>query len=77
MKRIKEDSYVFEGKVDVVKNFDKSITQQNLKEEVDINNIVARATKTGVLSDPDSINRRQAIFGDFIVTGKQIGRAHV
>lgn len=69
MKRIQNDSYVMEGKVDVLTGFEKSETQQHLKEEVDVNCIVARALRTGILGDPLSIGRRQAIFADLSDVG--------
>lgn len=70
MKKILVNSYVFEdNKQDVVYCKEKSRTQQHLKEEVDINNIVARAVKTGILGDPVAMASRKAIFGDFSEVG--------
>jgi len=69
MKRIEKNSYLMEGKVDVVKGFEKSETQQHLKEEVDVNHIVARALRTGILGDPLAIGRREGIFADVSAVG--------
>lgn len=72
MERIKENSYCFPDKVGVVTCKEKTRTQQNLVNETDINKIVARAVKTGILGDPAAISARQAIFGDF----SQVGSYH-
>lgn len=47
----------------------KSVTQQHFADEVDVNNIVARFVKTGVLGDPNAIAARAATFGDFSNVG--------
>lgn len=41
--------------------FEKTLTQQHFKEEVDINNILARAAQTGVLP----VNDKAPVYGDF------------
>lgn len=43
----------------------KSVTQQHFKDECDINNIMARYEKTGMLIDPLNPPTRQPLFGDF------------
>lgn len=40
----------------------KSMTQQNLKEETDVNAILKRYSKTGILSH---VNEAKAVYGDF------------
>lgn len=65
MKRIEVNSYLFPDRVGDLECKDKSMTQQSFAEEVDVNNIVARAVKTGMLGDPLAIGRREAVFGDF------------
>jgi len=47
---------------------DKHITKQSFKRECDINNIMARYRKTGVL-DQDAINQRHAAFADISEIG--------
>lgn len=42
-----------------------SLTQQQFKEECDINNIIARYETTGLLTDPLHPGTRQPMFGDF------------
>lgn len=42
---------------------DKIRTKQSFKKECDINNIMRKYTKTGVIS-PEILNKRQAIFAD-------------
>lgn len=69
MERIKKSSYEFTERLDDLSGFEKTKTQQQFAQEVDINTIVARAVKTGMLGDPMSINARQAIFGDFSEVG--------
>lgn len=69
MERIKKDSYSGYERVDDLGNFEKTLTQQHFAEEVDINNIVSRALKTGLLGDPMSIGTRQAIFTDVASIG--------
>lgn len=44
----------------------KSLTQQHFADECDINNIMARYEKTGMLIDPLNPPTRQPLFGDFI-----------
>lgn len=70
MKRILNDSYLVDERVDDVffdpaKPESRSMTQQHFAQEVDVNNIVARALKTGILGDPVAIAARAAKFGDF------------
>lgn len=69
MDRIKKSSYEFPERLGDIDKFDESKTQQSFADEVDINTIVARALKTGLLGDPSSIASRQAIFGDFSEIG--------
>lgn len=64
MKRISVDSYSGFEPVDVVICKEKTLAQQHFAEEVDVNNIVARALRTGLLGDPMGINAREAIFAD-------------
>ena len=52
----------------------ESMTQQQFQAECDVNNILAKYKKTGQISH---LAKHNGNFGDFIVTGKQIGRAHV
>jgi len=42
-----------------------SKTQQHFAEDVDVNNIIARFVRTGMLGDPVAMASRQASFGDF------------
>lgn len=44
---------------------EKGKTQQQFETQTNINNIVARYRKTGVLGNPLAPNMRQAVFGDF------------
>lgn len=74
MNRISKNPYVFDDRVgdldfpaDDPKS--KSMTQQNFAEEVDVNTIVNRAIKSGVLADSASMAGRVAIFGDFSGVG--------
>lgn len=69
MKRIEKNSYLFEDRPDDLGGFEKTKTQQSFAEEVDVNNIVARALKTGLLGDPMAQAARQAVFGDFSEVG--------
>lgn len=69
MKRIEVNSYVYPERVGDVECKEKTMTQQSFANEVDVNQIVARALKTGILGDPLSIQRRQEIFGDFSEIG--------
>ena len=46
-------------------NTDPSMTQQHFRDECDINNIIARYNKTGVLVDPLHPGTAQPSFGDF------------
>lgn len=48
-----------------VLNTAPSMTQQQFKEESDINNIIARYRTTGILVDPLSQSDRQPSFDDF------------
>lgn len=43
----------------------KSMTQQHFAEDVEINAIVERFNRTGILGDPAAIDARRAVFGDF------------
>ena len=54
-------------------NLENSLADQSFKEDCDVNVIISRYKKTGQL--PSSV--KQGIYADIIVTGKQIGRAHV
>ena len=51
------------------KNDDPSMTQQQFKDEADINNIMARYQKTGVLVDPLTQSTRKPMFDDFSELG--------
>lgn len=42
-----------------------SLTQQHFKDEADINKIIARYNRTGVLVDPSVPRSGSAMFGDF------------
>lgn len=42
-----------------------SRTQQHFKEEADINNIMRRYAKTGILTDPAHVSNRKPSFADF------------
>lgn len=49
-----------------VKCEDESRTKQSFAKEADINTIMARYRKTGLLVDPAALNSsRQAVYGDF------------
>lgn len=50
---------------DRTKESGKSRTQQHFRKEADINSIIARARKTGVLVDPLISRTRTPMFGDF------------
>lgn len=69
MKRIETDSYVVAERVGDLGNFEKTLTQQNFAADVDVNNIVARAIKTGFLADPAMTAVREAIFADVSEVG--------
>lgn len=43
----------------------RSRTKQSFAKEADINNIMKRASKTGVLIDPAFVSNRRPYFGDF------------
>lgn len=47
------------------KNDEPSLTQQHFKDDSDINNIMARYQKTGVLVDPLTQTTRKPMFDDF------------
>ena len=51
------------------KNDEPSMTQQQFKDEADINNIMARYQKTGVLVDPLTQVTRKPMFDDFSELG--------
>lgn len=51
------------------KNDEPSMTQQQFKDEADINNIMARYQKTGVLVDPLTQATRKPMFDDFSELG--------
>lgn len=46
-----------------------SKVQQHKKDEADINNIVSKYIKTGVLGNPLDSNQRKPMFGDFSMQG--------
>lgn len=46
-------------------NSSPSLTQQQFKEEADINNIIASYNTTGLLTNPLVQSARQPMFGDF------------
>jgi phage internal scaffolding protein len=50
-------------------NDEPSMTQQQFKDEADINNIMARYQKTGVLVDPLTQTTRKPMFDDFSELG--------
>lgn len=50
-------------------NKEPSMTQQQFKDEADINNIMARYQKTGVLVDPLTQTTRKPMFDDFSELG--------
>lgn len=50
-------------------NNEPSMTQQHFKDEADINNIMARYQKTGVLVDPLTQTTRKPMFDDFSELG--------
>ena len=56
-----------------------SLTQQQFADECDVNNILAKYRATGLLTHIKHHNGNYRDFssGRYIVTGKQIGRAHV
>lgn len=72
MKRIESDPYAFPERKGDIGNFEKTMTQQSFAAEVDVNEIVKRAQRTGLLGDPVAMANRQAIFGDF----SEIGSYH-
>lgn len=43
----------------------KSLTQQSFKDAADVNNIVDKFVRTGVLVDPMTVGNRQPMFEDF------------
>ena len=47
-----------------------SLTQQQFKEEADINNIIASYNTTGLLTNPLVQSARQPMFGDFSICHK-------
>ena len=51
------------------KNDEPSMTQQQFRDEADINNIMARYQKTGVLVDPLTQATRKPMFDDFSELG--------
>ena len=51
------------------KNDEPSLTQQHFKDDADINNIMARYQKTGVLVDPLTQTTRKPMFDDFSELG--------
>lgn len=65
MDRITKSPYVMDKRFGDVEFNDPSLAQQHFAEEVDINNIMSRLMKTGLLADSLGISNRQAIFGDF------------
>lgn len=65
MKRIQGNSYLYEERLGDISDFQPSMTQQHFANEVDVNMIVERATRTGLLGDPLAMAARQASFGDF------------
>lgn len=69
MKRIAVNSYVVEDRVDDLACKDVSLTQQHCAEDCDVNEIVARAARTGILGDPMMIANKVASFGDFSGVG--------
>jgi phage internal scaffolding protein len=69
MKRIAENSYAYPDRFGDVSCPEKTLAQQQFAGDADINNIVARAIKTGLLADTAGISARQAIFGDFADVG--------
>lgn len=46
-------------------NSEPSLTQQHFKDEADINKIIARYNRTGILVDPSVPRSGDALFGDF------------
>lgn len=46
-------------------NTEPSLTQQHFKDDADINKIIARYNRTGVLVDPSVPRSGEALFGDF------------
>lgn len=65
MKRIADNPYVFPervGDISFVKGSSK--TKQSFTNECDINKIMAKANKTGMLVDVGAINSRMAVFAD-------------
>jgi len=61
----------YSGAVSSSIDFSKSPsrTKQSFRDAADINSIVAKARKTGILGDPTSIGSRKAVFGDFSSSG--------
>jgi phage internal scaffolding protein len=55
------DSPLFEG----IEFTDPGYTQQQFKDDADINSIMERYQKTGLLTDPMNPGTRQPMFGDF------------
>lgn len=47
----------------------RSRTKQSFAKEADINNIMMRASKTGLLVDPSVVSNRRPNFGDFSDVG--------
>ena len=65
MDRITVNPYVFEGRVgDISFEGCVSKTKQSFSNDCDINKIMAKAIKTGMLADSVGISSRQAIFAD-------------
>lgn len=62
MKRL-TDIYNYETTPGLDFKGEKSLTQQQFAGDVDVNNIVARFMKTGMLSD-DDVSRRAAVYAD-------------
>jgi len=71
MQKISENSYEFPDRsmAGDLTDFGPSRTQQHLAQECDVNEIVARATRTGILGDPMAINQRLATFQDVADVG--------
>jgi phage internal scaffolding protein len=63
MKPVMRTRFSEPNRVTVAKGGESQV-QQHMKEETDINTIVSRYLKTGVLGNP-STNARQPMFGDF------------
>jgi len=43
----------------------KSRTHQSFAKDADINNIMAKYSRTGILGDPNLVSERKPMFGDF------------